>query len=41
MLSKSYGFDYVYVHAVLDGRDTPPGSGKDFVAALEAEMARI
>ena len=40
-LAKRNGLDKVYVHAFLDGRDTPPASGKDFVAALEAEMAKI
>ena len=37
-LAKRNGLDKVYVHAFLDGRDTPPASGKDFVAALEAEI---
>ena len=40
-LAKRKGLDRVYVHAFLDGRDTPPASGKDFVAALEDEMAKI
>ena len=40
-LCKKNDFDRVYVHAFLDGRDTPPASGKDYVAALEAEMAKI
>ncbi|MDQ6891439.1 MAG: 2,3-bisphosphoglycerate-independent phosphoglycerate mutase [Acidobacteriota bacterium] len=30
----------VYVHAFLDGRDTPPRSAARYVAALEAEVAR-
>ena len=33
-LCKKQGFDRVYVHPFLDGRDTPPASGKDYVAAL-------
>ena len=33
--------DRVYVHCFLDGRDTPPESGKDFVAQLEEKMAEI
>jgi 2,3-bisphosphoglycerate-independent phosphoglycerate mutase len=40
-MAKRQGLTKVYVHAFLDGRDTPPASGKDFVAALEAKMAEI
>lgn len=40
-LAKEQGLSKVYVHCFLDGRDTPPASGKDFVSALEAEMAKI
>ncbi len=40
-LAKRNGLDKVYVHCFLDGRDTPPESGKDFVAQLEAKMAEI
>ncbi len=40
-LAKRNGLDKVYVHAFLDGRDTPPASGKGFVEDLEAEMAKI
>ena len=40
-LAKRNGLDKVYVHAFLDGRDTPPASGKDFVIALEDEMKKI
>ncbi len=29
------------MHCFLDGRDTPPASGKDFVAGLEQKMAEI
>ena len=35
------GIEKVYVHCFLDGRDTPPASGKEFVAELEAKMAEI
>jgi 2,3-bisphosphoglycerate-independent phosphoglycerate mutase len=31
----------VAVHAVLDGRDTPPRAGLEHVAALERDLARI
>ena len=30
-LAKRHGLEQVYVHALLDGRDVPPSSGKDFV----------
>ncbi|MBR1735549.1 MAG: 2,3-bisphosphoglycerate-independent phosphoglycerate mutase [Firmicutes bacterium] len=40
-LAKMNGLEKVYVHAFLDGRDTPPASGKDFIAALEKKMAEI
>ena len=33
-LAKRNGLDKVFVHCFLDGRDTPPASGKEFVAAL-------
>lgn len=31
----------VYVHCFLDGRDTPPTSGKEFVAELEKKMQEL
>ena len=40
-LAKRNGLKEVYVHAFLDGRDTSPTSGKEFVAELEKEMAKI
>jgi len=40
-LAKRNGLKKVYVHCFLDGRDTPPASGKDYVAALEEKMKEI
>ena len=40
-LAKRNGLEKVYVHAFLDGRDTPPTSGKDYVAQLEEKMAEL
>ncbi len=40
-LAKRNGISKVFVHAFLDGRDTPPASGKDFAIALKDEMAKI
>ena len=37
-LAKKEGIENVYVHAFLDGRDTPPASGKGFVEALWEQM---
>ncbi|MBD5533482.1 MAG: 2,3-bisphosphoglycerate-independent phosphoglycerate mutase [Lachnospiraceae bacterium] len=40
-LAKRNGLEKVYVHAFLDGRDTPPTSGKDYVAQLEEKMTEL
>ena len=40
-MAKREGVSKVYVHCFLDGRDTPPASGKEFVEQLEAEMKKI
>ncbi len=40
-LAKRHGLKKVYVHCFLDGRDTPPASGKEYVEALEAKMAEL
>ncbi len=40
-LAKREGLKKVYVHCFLDGRDTPPESGKDYVAELEEKMKEI
>lgn len=40
-LAKRNGLSKVYVHCFLDGRDTPPASGKGYAQALEQEMAKI
>lgn len=40
-MAKRHGLDKVYVHCFLDGRDTPPESGKDFVQALQDKMEEI
>ncbi len=40
-LAKRNGLDKVYVHCFLDGRDTPPASGKEFAQELQTEMDRI
>jgi 2,3-bisphosphoglycerate-independent phosphoglycerate mutase len=40
-LAKRNNLDKVFVHCFLDGRDTPPASGKHYVELLEAEMKKI
>ena len=40
-LAKKHGLTKVYIHAFLDGRDTPPTSGLGYVKELEAKMAEI
>jgi 2,3-bisphosphoglycerate-independent phosphoglycerate mutase len=42
-LAKTEGFpgDRLLVHAITDGRDTPPKSGLGFVRSLEAHLAKI
>lgn len=40
-LAKKQGIENVYVHCFLDGRDTPPASGKGYVEELVAKMKEI
>ena len=39
-LARREGLSKVYLHAFLDGRDVPPASGRDFVAAAAARCAQ-
>ena len=40
-MAKKMGVSKVYLHAFLDGRDTPPASAIDFVKTIEEKMAEI
>ena len=40
-MCKRNGLDRVYVDCFLDGRDTPPKSGVDYIAQLEEKMKEI
>jgi 2,3-bisphosphoglycerate-independent phosphoglycerate mutase len=40
-LAKEKNLEHVFIHAFLDGRDTPPKSGIDFLHQLEMELLRI
>ena len=37
-MAKASGVEKVFVHCLMDGRDVPPSSGKDFVAALQEKL---
>jgi len=36
--ARARGLERVYVHAILDGRDTPPKSGSGYVAKLQSHL---
>ena len=40
-MAKKFNLKKVYVHCFLDGRDTPPASGKGYVEQLEEEMKKL
>ena len=40
-LAKRQGLEKVFVHCFLDGRDTPPASGKDYVVELMNKCKEI
>ncbi len=40
-LAKDNNLEKVYVHAFMDGRDTPPTSGMDYLKKLEEEIKEI
>src|SRR5438552_10763552 len=40
-MAKQRGLERVFVHCFLDGRDTPPSSGADYVAALQRKIEEI
>lgn len=37
-MAKQNGLDKVFIHAFLDGRDTPPSSGKGYIEKLQAHL---
>ncbi|MEF9931388.1 MAG: 2,3-bisphosphoglycerate-independent phosphoglycerate mutase [Bacteroidales bacterium] len=37
-VAKEYGLEKVYVHCFMDGRDTDPKSGKEFIEELEKHI---
>ena len=40
-LLKEEGLSKVYIHAFMDGRDSPPTSGLGYLKQLEAELVKI
>ena len=40
-MAKKLELKQVYVHAILDGRDVPPASAKEYIAALEQKMSEL
>ncbi len=40
-MAKSAGVKELFIHCLLDGRDTPPKSGAGYLIQLEAELQRI
>jgi 2,3-bisphosphoglycerate-independent phosphoglycerate mutase len=40
-LARQQGVKEVFIHCLLDGRDTPPKSGAEYIAQLEAKIAEI
>lgn len=40
-MAKALGLKKIYVHCFLDGRDTPPSSGKGYVEELEAKLRAL
>ncbi len=39
-MAKRKGFEDVYVHCFMDGRDTPPASGENYIIELEEKNER-
>ena len=40
-MAKQRGVERVFIHCFLDGRDTPPSSGADYVGALQKKIEEI
>jgi 2,3-bisphosphoglycerate-independent phosphoglycerate mutase len=40
-MAADYGLTEVYIHAFMDGRDTPPTSGLDYISQLQHELVWI
>ncbi|MFP4661295.1 MAG: 2,3-bisphosphoglycerate-independent phosphoglycerate mutase [Halanaerobiales bacterium] len=40
-MAKEYGLEKVYIHAILDGRDTPPKSGAGYINELKEKLVEL
>jgi 2,3-bisphosphoglycerate-independent phosphoglycerate mutase len=40
-MAKDHQLDQVFIHCFLDGRDTPPSSGANYVASLQRKLDQI
>ncbi|MBI4459177.1 MAG: 2,3-bisphosphoglycerate-independent phosphoglycerate mutase [Acidobacteria bacterium] len=40
-MARQKGVEKVFIHAFMDGRDTPPTSGRDFLAQLQQQIRTI
>jgi len=40
-MAKDHGLERVFIHCFLDGRDTPPQSGVQYLAQLQRKLAEI
>jgi 2,3-bisphosphoglycerate-independent phosphoglycerate mutase len=40
-MAKKQGIKEIFIHCLLDGRDTPPQSGAGYLAKLETELKKI
>jgi len=40
-MAKQWKVEKVFVHCFMDGRDTPPNSGRDFVRQLQQKMREL
>ncbi len=39
--ARARGLSRIFVHAILDGRDTPPESGVDYIATLQEHLDKV
>ena len=40
-MAKQYKVENVFVHCFMDGRDTPPNSGRDFIRQLQQKIREL
>jgi 2,3-bisphosphoglycerate-independent phosphoglycerate mutase len=41
IMARDHGLDRVFIHCFLDGRDTPPSSGADYISTLQQKIDEI